>query len=496
VRATPSPQGEAMYVANQLTSSWLLNVQRTLFARSKDNLDYVFCKLWGLVVDLRNLQIALARVAGNRGHRTAGVDGVTVRMIARDGIEGFLEGVRSELRSGDYLPSPVRRVLIPKPGQLGKFRALGIPTVKDRVVQAALKNILEPVFEADFYPSSYGFRPGRSAHGALEQLRLYLRPCKAGSGDHRRLTYQWAIQGDIKACFDRIDHHALMEQVRRRVGDPKVNRLVLSFLKAGIVSEQQFVRSDAGTPQGGILSPLLANIALAVLDERYERWVWPRRSVRPAQAAKPFEASSILAAAKYARRTDRLRRKTPVLVSVRYADDFIILVAAPTGPEQFERARDVAIKEKSRTGGHAEEQARVGALGREDACHTCDRADALPRAPCLCATSSRDPRDGQHVGHPETRQPSTARTDQGLVSCLHEVEVLGRPLAQAQLAPAGVEQLLPSRVGCEEGVCLHRSLRVVDNLEVAPQEASPRTGGDAGKTIRTAGTARRYDMGG
>jgi RNA-directed DNA polymerase len=336
-----------MYVANQLTSSWLLNVQRTLFARSKDNLDYVFCKLWGLVVDLRNLQIALARVAGNRGHRTAGVDGVTVRMIARDGIEGFLEGVRSELRSGDYLPSPVRRVLIPKPGQLGKFRALGIPTVKDRVVQAALKNILEPVFEADFYPSSYGFRPGRSAHGALEQLRLYLRPCKAGSGDHRRLTYQWAIQGDIKACFDRIDHHALMEQVRRRVGDPKVNRLVLSFLKAGIVSEQQFVRSDAGTPQGGILSPLLANIALAVLDERYERWVWPRRSVRPAQAAKPFEASSILAAAKYARRTDRLRRKTPVLVSVRYADDFIILVAAPTGPEQFERARDVAIKEKA-----------------------------------------------------------------------------------------------------------------------------------------------------
>jgi RNA-directed DNA polymerase len=336
-----------MYVANQLASSWLLNVQRTLFARSKDNLDYVFCKLWGLVVDPHNLRVALARVAGNRGHRTAGVDGVTVRMIARDGIEDFLEGLRSELRSGDYRPSPVRQVLIPKPGQLGKFRALGIPTVKDRVVQAALKNILEPVFEADFYPSSYGFRPGRSAHGALEQLRLYLRPCKAGPDSQRRLTYQWAIQGDIKACFDQIDHHALMQQVRRRVGDPKVNRLVLSFLKAGILSEQQFVRSDAGTPQGGILSPLLANIALAVLDERYERWVWPRRSMPSAQTSKPVESSTILAAAKYARKTDRLRRKTPVLVCVRYADDFIILVAAPPGPEQFERARDVAIKEKA-----------------------------------------------------------------------------------------------------------------------------------------------------
>jgi len=192
--------------------------------------------------------------------------------------------------------------------------------VKDRVVQAALKNILEPVFEADFYPSSYGFRPGRSAHGALEQLRLYLRPHAAGPDHQRRLTYQWAIEGDIKACFDKIEHHALMERVRRRVGDPKVNRLILAFLKAGILSEQQFVRSDAGTPQGGILSPLLANIALAVLDERYERWVWPRRSIQSNQATTSVEASSVVRKANNTRRAD-LRRRTPVLVSVRYADD-------------------------------------------------------------------------------------------------------------------------------------------------------------------------------
>jgi group II intron reverse transcriptase/maturase len=167
--------------------------------------------------------------------------------------------------------------MIPKNGQPGKFRALGIPTVRDRVVQAALKNILEPVFEADFYPTSYGFRPGRSAHGALEHLRCLLRPREAGPESERRLPYQWAIEGDIKACFDNIDHHALMVRLRRRVGDPKVSRLVLAFLKSGILSEQQFTRSEAGTPQGGILSPLLSNIALGVLDERYSRHVWPRR---------------------------------------------------------------------------------------------------------------------------------------------------------------------------------------------------------------------------
>src|SRR5688572_14100615 len=135
MRTASKPPGKATYVALQSDKDWIRNVQRKLYTRSKNDLDYVFDKLWGLVTDPRNLRIALARVARNKGHRTAGVDGVTVQRILREGGEEFLRRVRAELRSGSYRPEPVRRVLIPKLGQPGKFRPLGIPTVKDRVVQ-------------------------------------------------------------------------------------------------------------------------------------------------------------------------------------------------------------------------------------------------------------------------------------------------------------------------------------------------------------------------
>src|SRR4051812_8489996 len=123
-----------MYVATRAERYWLLTEQRKLYARSQQQPDYVFCKLWGLVTDPRNLRIGLARVAGNRGKRTAGVDGLTVRKVLQSGVEAFVDELRSELRAGTYRPSPVRRVLIPKPGQPGKHRPLGIPTVRDRVV--------------------------------------------------------------------------------------------------------------------------------------------------------------------------------------------------------------------------------------------------------------------------------------------------------------------------------------------------------------------------
>jgi RNA-directed DNA polymerase len=294
-----------------------LSEQRKLYARSYENPDYVFRKLWGLMTEPRNLRLAFGRVARNRGRRTAGVDGLTVRSVVVKGVDAFVDKVRKELRSGVFRPSPVRRVLIPKPGQPRKFRPLGIPTVKDRVVQAAMKNILEPIFEADFYPCSYGFRPGRSAHAALEELRKLLSPrhVTIGAAAEVRLPYQWAIEGDIKGCFDNINHHGLMERVRRRVGDAKVNRLIVAFLKAGVMAEEQFLRNGTGTPQGGILSPLLANIALSVLDERYERHTWPRRS-----PTLLHDTRKVQLRAASNRNWDK-RAGNIVLFPVRYADD-------------------------------------------------------------------------------------------------------------------------------------------------------------------------------
>lgn len=328
-----------MYVAPPSDPDWLLKEQRKLYERSQQEPDYVFCKLWGLITDPRNLRIAVERVASNQGRRTAGMDGLTVRQALACGVEVFVEALREDLRAQTYRPAPVRRVLIPKPRQPGKTRPLGIPTVRDRVVQAAVKNVLEAIFEADFYPVSYGFRPGKSAHGALEHLRMLMRPNETVTG--RRPPYQWAIEGDIKGCFDNIDHDALMARLRRRVGDAKVTRLIRAFLTSGVLSEGQSLRTESGVPQGGILSPLLSNIALGVIEERYERHVWPRHA--PTPLAEP---KAIALRAEAERRKDRQRRRT-VLFPIRYADDFIILVSAASGPGQDERARAEAEVEKN-----------------------------------------------------------------------------------------------------------------------------------------------------
>jgi group II intron reverse transcriptase/maturase len=215
--------------------------------------------------------------------------------------------------------------------------------VKDRVVQAALKNILEPIFEADFYPTSYGFRPGKRVHGALEHLRLLMRPKKVRTGNEieYRLPYQVAIEGDIKGCFDNISHHGLMKRVRRRIGDRKITRLVLAFLKAGVLTEGQFLRSDAGTPQGGILSPLLANIALSAIEERYRRHVWPRHT-----PTALTDQRAIKVRAEKTRRYDR-QRGLPVVFPIRYADDFLLLVSVPPGAQQLQRALEAAQSEKA-----------------------------------------------------------------------------------------------------------------------------------------------------
>ena len=241
----------------QADKAWLLDIQRKLYTWSRTNPDDTYRDLWNWVTDLRNLRLAWRRVAANRGARASGTDRVTVKDIVRSpGVMSFLTRIRRELRDGEYRPLPVRRLMIPKSGKPGKLRPLGIPTVQDRVVQAAILQVLEPVYEAEFLPVSYGFRPKKACRDALEHIRNAIRPTGEKTvKSWPRPPYQWVIEGDIKGCFDNIDHHHLMNRLRRRVADRKVCRLVRAFLKAGVLSESALVRTKAGTPQGGVLTP-------------------------------------------------------------------------------------------------------------------------------------------------------------------------------------------------------------------------------------------------
>src|SRR5215470_16792230 len=176
-----------------------------------------FGDLFNLVCDPEFLIEAWQRVRSNKGARTAGIDGATVALIEnRIGVGPFLEGIRDSLRSGEFRPEPVRQVMIPK--KSGKLRKLGIATVADRVVQAALKLVLEPIFEAGFQPCSYGFRPNRRAHDAIAEIQFY-----ATHG------YEWVLEADIRACFDEIGHVPLMDRLRARITDKRVCALVKAF---------------------------------------------------------------------------------------------------------------------------------------------------------------------------------------------------------------------------------------------------------------------------
>jgi RNA-directed DNA polymerase len=181
----------------------VLEIQTKLHRWANDDPHRRFDDIFNLVADPGFLLMAWERVAGNKGARSAGVDGMTAAFVREHvGVENFLADLREQLRSRVFRPLPVRERMIPKPGTR-KRRRLGIPTVADRVVQAALKLVLEPIFEADFSPCSYGFRPNRRAHDAIAEIRFLASK-----------TYEWVLEGDIKACFDEISHPALMDRVR------------------------------------------------------------------------------------------------------------------------------------------------------------------------------------------------------------------------------------------------------------------------------------------
>lgn len=275
----------------------VLHVQNKLHKWAATDQQQKLRDLFNLVYDLGTLRVAWQRVRANRGSRSAGADGVTCSYIEENvGVESFLRDIRSRLKDGTYRPIPVRERAIPKKGSK-KVRRLGIPSVTDRVVQMALKLVLEPIFEPDQYRSSYAYRPGRRAQDAVAEIVHYINN-----------GYTWAVEGDIAGCFDNIRHDVVVERIRRRITDRRTVNLCKEFLKAGVLTELGRVeRRLTGTPQGGVISPLFANLALTALDEPFEEF-WAATS-------------------KYRQQRNYLRSKGLATYRlIRYSDDFVIMV--------------------------------------------------------------------------------------------------------------------------------------------------------------------------
>ena len=261
-------------------------LERKLYRAAKDNPQRRFGALYDKVYREDVLMQAWFNVRANRG--AAGIDEQTIVTVEQYGVQRLLGELAEQLRQKRYRPMPVRRVYIPKPD--GRKRPLGIPTVADRIVQAAVKIVIEPIFEAGFADFSHGFRPKRSAHDALRDIYKYIN-----FGCH------WVVDADLKSYFDTIPHDKLIKLVCLRITDKSVVKLLVLWLEAGVMEDGMITRNPVGTPQGGVISPLLANVYLNALDQ-----LWVRNHLGD-------------------------RRNDAHLI--RYADDFVILCAKD--PEKY-----------------------------------------------------------------------------------------------------------------------------------------------------------------
>lgn len=212
----------------------------------------IYYSLYDRLLDKRRLYQAFCKVKSAKG--AAGIDGQSIKDFEKRMSEE-LELLIKELREQRYQPHPVRRVEIPKPN--GGIRLLGIPAVRDRVVQQALLEIMNPIFEEDFHPSSYGYRPGRSCHQAISKAQMFIR----------EYDLSWAVDMDLSKCFDTLDHNLIIKTVRKRITDRSILGLIRQFLESGVMTENGFEASTTGSPQGGVISPLLANIYLNEFDQ-------------------------------------------------------------------------------------------------------------------------------------------------------------------------------------------------------------------------------------
>lgn len=236
------------------------------------------------------LRVAAERALRRSHNKAPGVDGVTACDF-REGLEGKIEVLRLELKRGTYQPQPARRVMIPKAN--GKMRPLGIPCMRDKIVQEAIRMALEPIFEVEFHDSSYGFRPNRNTHHAIFSCQNLMRS-----------KFSWVIEGDVKACFDEISHDAILKVVREKVMDNKFLELIRRFLKAGVEVEGVVQPTEKGVPQGGVISPLLANAVLNKLD-----WFLHSKGVHGTNAVIQAQ-----------------KKRKPNVRFVRYADDWCVFI--------------------------------------------------------------------------------------------------------------------------------------------------------------------------
>lgn len=229
-------------------------LQRNLYLAAKKDKQRRFHALYDRIFRLDILWRAWKEVRENKG--SAGIDGITFEMIEEYGVEEYLLDIQEDLKNKKYRPKPVKRVYIPKPD--GKQRPLGIPTIRDRIVQQACKIVIEPIFEANFLDSSYGFRPKRDAKQATEKVK-------------KELYKNWyVVDADIQGYFDNINHEILLGLLNRRISDRRVIKLCRQWLRAGVIENGKYYPTEKGSPQGGVISPLLANIYLHVLDSYWE----------------------------------------------------------------------------------------------------------------------------------------------------------------------------------------------------------------------------------